>query len=320
MAEGLYMITLPMLPFRLRYVNIFAALEREGITLIDTGPNMPGVLPALEASLAEIGRQVEDCRRILITHFHADHCGLAGLIAGRSGAEIFLSEIDALTLRTFEDQELRSECRRRFGRENGLDAETLAAIEAAVSPFRTDTAPFNATGSLSGGDRLTVGGRSLEVVSTPGHSRGHLSFYLSQERFLIAGDHVLPRITPNLSPDLIDPSFRPLACFLGSLERVASLFVEMVCPAHGHPFPDLKGRVAEIREHHRERKGLALAAVAGEKPRTAAEVSVTIFGPDLPPFDRYLAVSESYVHLIELAIEGSIRQEKTAGLNCFRRV
>jgi glyoxylase-like metal-dependent hydrolase (beta-lactamase superfamily II) len=316
-AEGLYMITLPM-PFRLKYVNIFAAVEEEGITLIDTGPHMTSVLPALEASLAEIGRRVEDCRRILITHFHADHCGLAGLIAGRSGAGIFLSEIDDLAIRTFVDQDLRMESRRRFGRENGLDAETLAVIEEAVSAFRTATTRFTATGTLSGGERLSLGGRVMEVVSTPGHSRGHLSFYLPRERVLIAGDHVLPHITPNLSPDLIDPAFRPLESFLKSLERVASLSVERVYPAHGRPFDDLRGRVAEIREHHRERKALALAALA-ERPKTAAEVSRFIFGPDLPPFDRYLALSESYVHLIELAAEGVIRQEKNDGLSTFRR-
>ncbi len=317
MAEGLYMVTLPM-PFRLKYVNIFVAIEKEGITLIDTGPQMEGVLPALEDSLGSLGRRVEDCRRILITHFHADHCGLAGLIAERSGAGIFLSEIDALAIRTFMDQDLRMDHRRRFGRENGLDAETLAVIEKAVSAFRTATAPFNATGILSGGDSLTVGGRTMEVLATPGHSRGHLSFYLPAERLFIAGDHVLPHITPNLSPDLLDPAFRPLQSFLASLEQVASLPVEMVYPAHGQPFPDLKDRVAEMEKHHHERKGIALEALA-ERPKTATEVSRFIFGSDLPPFDRYLAVSESYVHLIELAAEGAIRQEQGNGLRIFHR-
>jgi len=89
-TEGIFMITLPM-PFRLKHVNIFVFPEGGGFTLIDTGPNLPGVLPALEASLAEIGLRVEDCGRILITHFHMDHCGLAGVIAGRSGAPVHLS-------------------------------------------------------------------------------------------------------------------------------------------------------------------------------------------------------------------------------------
>jgi glyoxylase-like metal-dependent hydrolase (beta-lactamase superfamily II) len=314
-AEGLYMITLPM-PFRLRYVNVFAALDDEqGLTLIDTGPNLAGVFPALEAALAQIGWSVEACRRILITHYHADHCGLAGLIAGLSGAEIFLSEIESQTIRTFADEGWHFGRLRRFGLENGLDAGTLETVARAFLAFRTATSPFTATGALTDGQEMTAGGRSMRVVSTPGHSRGHVSLYLPEERLLIAGDHVLPHITPNLSPDLVEPGFRPLRSFLGALERVGSLPVAMVYPAHGEPFPDLGGRIAQMRDHHCERKGLALAALA-DGPRTAEGVSRSIFGADLPPFDRLLALNEAYVHLIELEAEAAIRREMRDG-RCF---
>jgi glyoxylase-like metal-dependent hydrolase (beta-lactamase superfamily II) len=307
------------MPFRLRYVNVFAAVDRQGVTLIDTGPNLAGVFPALEESLAEIGRSVEACRRILITHFHADHCGLAGLIAARSGAEILLSEIDALTVRAFADEGRRIEHLRRFGLENGLDVGTIETVARAFLAFRTATAPFAATGTLTAGQRLKVGGRVMEVVSTPGHSRGHISLYLPQERFLIAGDHILPHITPNLSPDPIAPDFSPLKGFLEALERVGSLPVAMVYPAHGEPFPDLGGRIAQIRDHHRQRKGLALAALA-DGPKTAEGVSRAIFGADLPPFDRLLALNESYVHLIDLEAEAAISRERRDGLCFFTKV
>ncbi|OGP82913.1 MAG: hypothetical protein A2V87_06430 [Deltaproteobacteria bacterium RBG_16_58_17] len=314
-AAGLYMLTLPM-PFRLEHVNVFAALEEDGFTLIDTGPNLTGTFPALEASLTEIGRRVEECRRILITHFHMDHCGLAGLIADRSGAGIFLSEIDDLTVRTFADEDRRLESLRRFALENGLDVRTFATIEREFTALRTATSPFTATGILADGERLRVGGRVMEIVATPGHSRGHISIYLPEERILIAGDHVLPNITPNLSPDLIDPTFRPLKSFLESLERVASLPLGMVFPAHGGPFPDLKGRVEEIRQHHSERSGFTLAALK-EQPKTTEAVSRCIFGNDLPPFDKFLALNETFVHLIELMAEGALRQERRNGFCYF---
>jgi len=314
---GVYRITLPM-PFRLKEVNVFAALEAEGFSLIDTGPNMAGVLPALEAALAEIGQSVETCRRILITHTHADHCGLAGPIADRSGAGIFLSETEALKSRTFSDEGRWIERFRRFGLENGLDAVTLGSLARVFSAFRNASPPFVPTGTLAEGEPLKVGGRVLEVIPTPGHSRGHCSFYLPAERLLIAGDHVLPQITPNLSPDPLDPSFRPLKAFLEALDRVASLPVAMVHPAHGRPFQGLRERVEQIRDHHRQRKGLALAAVCG-KARTADEVSRAIFGDALPPFDRYLALNESYVHLIELEAEGVIGRQVRDGLCLFSK-
>jgi glyoxylase-like metal-dependent hydrolase (beta-lactamase superfamily II) len=317
-AEGIVMITLPM-PFRLKHVNVFAFPEKAGFTLIDTGPSLPGVLPALESSLAEIGLKVEDCRRILITHFHMDHCGLAGIIAGRSGASIYLSEIEELTIRAFARQEDRLLRLRGFALEQGLDSGTMDMVARAFSAFRTATAPFGAAGIIADGDRLTVGGRAVEVIGTPGHSRGHVSLYLPQERFLIAGDHILPHITPNLSPDLTDPSFRPLESFLSSLVRVEGLAVSMVYPAHGRPFSDLLGRVAEMREHHRERSGLALQALA-EEPKSSREVSRFIFGEIQSPFDRLLALNESYVHLIQLERESLIRREKRDGLTLFARI
>ncbi|MBN2437320.1 MAG: MBL fold metallo-hydrolase [Deltaproteobacteria bacterium] len=317
MAEGIFMITLPM-PFRLKHVNIFLFLEKDGFTLIDTGPNLNGVLPALEASLAEIGRRVEDCRRIWITHFHMDHCGLAGIIAGRSGASVYLSEIEELTVRTFAREEDRASRIRCFAREQGLDGGTIDTVIRTFSAFRTATSPFSAAGFLTDGDRLTVGGRRVEVIATPGHSRGHISFHLPEERFLIAGDHILPHITPNLSPDLIAPDFHPLESFLSSLSRVGDLPVRRVCPAHGRPFSDLKGRISEMREHHRERSERALRALA-EGPRNCGEVSRFIFGENLSPFDRLLALNETYVHLIRLERETLICREKRNGVCLFSR-
>ncbi len=313
-AQGLYMVTLPM-PFRLKHVNVFVAIEDEGFTLIDTGANLPGTLPALEASLAEIGRRVEDCRRLILTHYHTDHSGLAGLIAARSGAAISMSEIDAMTIEAFAYAAGRTERTRRFAFEHGLDDQTLDAVEAAFHALRSAMSPFSATDVLLGGEKLTVGGRGMEVIPTPGHTRGHLSLYLPVEQILLAGDHVLPHITPNLSPDLREPAFRPLQAFLESLERVEPLPVKMVYPAHGAPFADLKGRVAEMRDHHHERKGLAFAAVAS-CPKTAAEISHLVFGEDLPAFDRLLALNETYVHLLELEQEERIERTRRDG-RCF---
>ena len=317
-TEGIFMITLPM-PFRLKHVNIFVFPEGGGFTLIDTGPNLPGVLPALEASLAEIGLRVEDCGRILITHFHMDHCGLAGVIAGRSGASVHLSEIEEGTLRAMSRQEDRISTLTAFALLHGLDRETIDSVVRAFSLFKSASTPFDAEGFLSDGDRLSIGNRRATVIATPGHSRGHLSFYLPDERFLIAGDHILPHITPNLSPDLAAPDFCPLASFLSSLARVEDLPVKSVYPAHGQPFADLKGRVAEMRDHHRERSDLALQALA-EKPKTGVMVSRFIFGNIRSPFDMLLALNETYVHLLELEREARITRQKQNGLCLFARI
>lgn len=318
MAEGIFMITLPM-PFRLKHINIFAFPEEKGYTLIDTGPNLPGVLPALETSLAEIGLRIEDCGRILITHFHMDHCGLAGIIADRSGAPVYLAVIENQTVQAFARQQDRMRRLTEFALEHGLDQGTIDSVIRAFSAFKNATSPFEAAGFLADGDQLTIGGRVAAVIATPGHSRGHISFHLPEERFLIAGDHILPHITPNLSPDLTAPDFHPLADFLSSLARVEDLPVSSVCPAHGRPFADLKGRVAEMREHHRERSNLALRALTGQ-PQTSEGISRCIFGNIRSPFDRLLALNETYVHLLELEREAWIGRQKHNGLCLFARI
>lgn len=316
-AEGLYMLVLPM-PFRLRFVNVFVLPEEGGFCLIDTGPNLPGVLPALESSLSELGLNLAGCRRILLTHFHMDHCGLAGIIAERSGASVELSAIEEETIRDLARTEEREARLRAFTRENGLDSGTLDRVIRAFALFRGAMAPLRATGTLAAGDRLSLGGRELQVVETPGHSRGHVSFHLPRESFLIAGDHVLPHITPNLSPDLMAPGFHPLESFLASLARVEGLAVEGVFPAHGRPFADLAGRIAQIRAHHRERSALALAALS-QGPDSAFGVSRQIFGPIDSPFDRLLALNESYVHLLALEQGKQVRREDRDGLCLFSR-
>ena len=305
-ADEIYQISIP-LSFRLKHVNIFAALQGRRITLFDTGPNLPTTFPVLEESLKSIGRSVADIDRIFITHSHPDHCGIAGRIQEISGADIQMSEIEYETFKQLSQDNHRQELVRTFCHQHGLDGETIHAFGGFMRAFKDITYPFRVDHFLTGEEPLTVGRRIIKVLPTPGHTRGHVCFLFPEEKILLAGDNILPHITPNLSPDLSTPSFRPLQSYIASLERIEDLRVTSVFPAHGSPFKNLKGRVEEIKEHHRRRKELALNALAKQQ-KTACEVSIDIFGNNLPAFDRVLALNETYVHLVELEKELSITQ------------
>jgi len=305
-ADRLYRITLPM-PFRLEHVSIYALREGRHINLFDTGGNFPGTFPVFEKLLKEIGGSVRDVRQIFLTHFHADHCGIAGLIKEQSRGTIFMSEIDFDVIRSFEQEDLRLQRFTTFCTEQGLDRKTVRMIAGLFKTFKGITAPFKADTFLNDGDVLSVDGKSVKVLATPGHTRGHFSFFIPEEGILLGGDHILPHITPNLSPDLLSPEFRPLKSFMESLEKIGKLPVREVFPAHGPSFTDLRARVEEIRVHHNERKALTLKALQA-RPKTTAEVSVDIFGSDLPEFDKLLALNETYVHLVELEDESTIRR------------
>ena len=306
------MITLPM-PFRLKHVHVYAVVDDGSVSLFDTGMNTPDTVSTLEESLKSVGRSLRDIDRIFITHFHTDHCGIAGRIKEISGASIAMSETDALRIENDRKRGLDFSQVKTFYLEQGLGERTIDDLLQLLGSFRKATIPFEVDVLL--GDRVTqkAGSRGFEVISVPGHTKGQMCFFFRKEGIMLSGDHILPEITPNLSPDPHDPAFRPLKSFLQSLDKVEDLPAMGVYPAHGDPFSNLKARVVEIREHHRGRKGLVLESVKGG-PKTTYQVSLDIFGPDLPEFDQFLAVNETYAHVIELQAEGLIRDKKADGL------
>lgn len=314
-ADDLFMITLPM-PFRLAHVNVYALIDGDGLSLFDTGGNFPGTFDILEEYLRKIGFSVTRVRRVFVTHFHADHCGIAGLIKEKSGASVLMSETDFGGIRSLGQEGTHLGLLRTFCLEQGLDNGTAETVAGIFRSFKDITWPFQADAYLKDGLEVTVGDKTVRVVATPGHTSGHCSFFIPEGGILVAGDSILPHITPNLSIDLLSPAFRPLKSFIESLEKMSRFPVDTAYPAHGLPFQDLHGRAEEIKAHHRERKALTLRALEG-RPKTAAEVSLVVFGNDLPEFDRLLALNETYVHLMELEHEGVIRRYRQGEKDVF---
>lgn len=313
-SEGLFRLTLPM-PFRLEHINVYAAVRDGKVSLIDTGPNMAGVFPALEEDLALIGRKVSDVDQVFITHYHGDHCGLAGPIQEISGAKVFMEEREYNRIAKTEPEALIGLMEDFYKRE-GMPPEVFGRIRNIFRLFRQATLPFAADRFLTPGEGLEIKGLGFEVISTPGHTAWQVVFFCRERGLLFSGDHVLPHITPNLSPDLANPSFRPLKAFLDSLDRIKDLPAAKVFPAHGRPLTDLKGRIRVMKAHHEERKALILESIRSG-PKSTYQVSCDIFGADISDFDKFLALNETYVHIIELEIEGLVTRASAGGANLF---
>lgn len=315
-TQDLFMITLPM-PFRLRHVHVFVLIHNGEITLFDTGLNTPETVVILDESLRTLHRSVRDITRIYITHHHLDHCGMAGRIKGLSGAEIHASDIsrEVLSARSDETELIRRI--RDFCLIHGLPESTTNFVIRLFQAFKTAGSPFRIDRCFRADSSQIVGKTEFQAIATPGHTRDHTSYYFPEEGLLLSGDHVLPEITPNLSPDIFFPDFRPLGSFLDSLSRIRALPVGKVYPAHGDPFPNLAERIREIESHHDIRKGLACESVR-RGPQTAFEVSRDIFGDGLPEFDSFLALNETYVHLVELVHERVIEEIKSRDQIIYR--
>ena len=305
-VNDFYMITLPM-PFRLQHVHVFLLCHGDQAALFDTGLDTPENLLTFETALQKIGKKMQDIVQVFITHHHFDHCGMVGRIKKMSGAEICMSELSQpFTTRSDGEIQLVKDLCIRHGlpqdATNGILNLLLSTREEIAGPFHIDR-------YLQRHELQSFGKWEFQAIPTPGHTRDHVSFYFPQEQVLLAGDHVLPEITPNLSPDVFAPDFKPLSSFLASLELLRELSVTIVYPSHGRPFANLQTRISELFEHHEIRKELALKSVM-TGPKNTFQVSRDIFGSSLPEFDQFLALHETYVHLVELVSTGDVCEIK----------
>jgi len=310
-THNLYRITLPM-PFRLRPVNVAALVHERGVALFDTGMNMGRAFPVLEASLKKIGRSIEDIDHIFITHCHADHCGLAGKIKAISGGAIHMSESGRQILRDNHDHARVADRVRAFYMAQGMAEDTVNTYLIFLRYFRQATVPFAVDECLAPHTRYAMGGTEFEAVPTPGHARDHVCYFFPKERILLSGDHLLPENLFNLRPDLFCPDFRPAQAMLDSLARVENLPVTRVVPSHGDSFSNLAPVAAEMKRISGEKRR-RLRSILREEPGTAVRISEKLFGGNLPGFDGFLALNETYAHLMELRHEGIIRESRNNG-------
>jgi glyoxylase-like metal-dependent hydrolase (beta-lactamase superfamily II) len=306
-APGVHRISVP-LPFPPHEVAAWLIRGEDGHTLVDTGMDTPGARAALRGGAERLGVGPGDLAHVVLTHVHIDHYGLAGPVRAWSGARVAIHEREEALARRFVDAwpEDRAGARDSFlamGVPEALADRLLAAsdrIHGMYAHFQPDDLLVGERGPLPGG-----GG--WEWILTPGHSPGHVVLYHAERRILVAGDHVLPRISPNIGADLYAED--PLSDYIASLGRLRELPVEVVLPSHGPCFGDLRGRIGEILAHHEARNRQILELL--DAPRTGYEAAAALFG-DLPADNFVHALREVRAHLVHLASTG--RADRVPGV------
>jgi glyoxylase-like metal-dependent hydrolase (beta-lactamase superfamily II) len=310
-GDRMFRIPLPLPGDGLKAVNAYLLQGVQGDLLIDCGWDDSQSWEALTQALARLGSGLGSVRMVFATHVHGDHLGAAGRIrdVGRAFVTLGLGDRESAVLLATNPDLARSRTRALL-RRHGADSVAEAMDEVASrQPQRVWLAPLPDL-FISAGE-IRMAGRELEVIPTPGHTRGHLCLWDSSAAILFAGDHVLPHITPSIGVEVPDGNL-PLLNFLRSLELVRKLPAKLVLPAHGPVFQDLAGRVDELLEHHRQRLLLCREAVA-DGARTAIDVARALPWTrrgrrfeDLDTFNQMLAVAESAAHLELLAERGEL--------------
>ncbi|MEO7910166.1 MAG: MBL fold metallo-hydrolase [Roseiflexaceae bacterium] len=313
-AEGVFQVQLP-LPFPLRIVNCYLLRDGTGWTVIDAGINYPAGRAAWQAALAELEIAPKAIRRIILTHAHPDHYGMAGWLAEQSGASVQLAPLEQQFVRTAWREGVPNEqAIVEFFQAHGMPAVLAEHVRHSMAETRAMTSPWPATSVIEPGESLQIGRRSFQVIATPGHSDQHLVFYCAEEQLLLCGDAVLIKITPNIS---LWPRGRsnPLADFLQSLDRLAGLRVDLALPGHGPLIRAFGARVVELREHHHER--LEIMEQATGNGATAFSICTAVFPTTaLSPHQLRFAMAETLAHLEYLVGVG--RLERAGGT--YRRL
>lgn len=304
------------LPFRLDHVNVYLIEDGDGLALIDAGIDDPPSRAAWEALLAGPlrGRRLT---RLIVTHFHPDHVGLAGWLCERFGLKLAMSETEYLIALNFrlDPQGLRSEPYRSFYRSHGLTEEsTELLLGNGLQYLRMVSTPPRTFLRLLAEDRLAIGERKFEVMTGAGHSPEQVMLYSEADSLIISADQVLAKISPNVSVEAMDPEGDPLGAYLRSLKALKRKLPEdvLVLPGHNLPFVGLHTRADELIAHH-EARCMAILEACKEGPQTVAELVPVIFGRRIEdPHQLVFAFSEALAHVNILVRGDRLRIAKAA--------
>lgn len=267
LPSGLWSIPVPIPDNPLRYTLCYVVPGDDGLVVVDPGWDSGDGWDTLVAGLAEAGAAPRDVVGIVATHVHPDHHGLSGRLREESGAWIAMhpAERDTLPQRLAAQQNAgTASTMSAWLRQRGVPEQDAAALGGPFDEERLGPDGYVMAEPdvlLEDGDLVPLRGRTLRAVWTPGHTPGHLCLRDVDAGLLLTGDHVLPRITPNIGlyPGAVGS---PLGDFLRSLERIGDYDDHDALPAHEYRFRGLAGRTRMLREHHEERCRELLAVVA----------------------------------------------------------
>jgi len=309
-APGVLRIPLPLPDDGLRAVNVYVIEGPDGPVLIDSGQALASSRRRLADGLAELGHRLVDVRRFLVTHVHRDHYTQAVMVRRELGTHVSLGHGEQPSVakvrepgidRLAAQLELLVACGargladRNRGHDDGLPADVFEDPDQW----------------LVDGDVVDHGTGRLDVIETPGHTRGHVVFRDQSASLLFAGDHILPRITPSIGFEPVVPAL-PLRDYLGSLRLVRSFDDTWLLPAHGPVTRSVHHRVDQLLEHHAERLAASWQHVDADH-RTAFEVASQLRWTrharaldEMGPVDQMLAVLETKAHLDVLVDRGRL--------------
>ncbi|MFM0395497.1 MBL fold metallo-hydrolase, partial [Paraburkholderia phytofirmans] len=321
LAPGVRWIRLPLLG-ELQHINVWAIADGGGWAIVDCGLFTAEVVAVWE-TLLETGLEGRPVTRIVVTHQHPDHVGMAGWLARRFGCALWMTPPEYAACADTQRGE-RLDAGVAFYRAAGWPRDALERYRTQANDLQryVDALPPDFT-ALHDGDRLTLGGRLWEIVTGSGHSPEHACLWCAELGLFISGDQVLPTISSNVSVTPASPRADPLGRWLASLDKLARRIPDhaLVLPAHGLPFRGLHQRLAQLAAGHAG--GLQRLRDALSRPARVVDLHGALFRrvPGGSPFHLRLASGECVAHLNRLIAQGEVEVSRDAdGVDWYRLV
>lgn len=309
----IYRIKVPT-PYPVGPTNSYL-IKKKPYTLIDPGCETDEAKGVLLAGLEREGVQPEEIERIVLTHYHNDHCGLAHWLSGISGAEIFIHENEYRKLQP--DYDFYGE-RITFLEEAGLSKEELHEIFEDKDPVPDPILPENGVTLLSGGELWDYEDRRIKIIHVPGHSNGHIALFDEEKQVFFSGDFVLKNITPNPFMEPIEKGslerLPVLSQYINCIEYFAELPIKIVLPGHGSLLKGNNEVAAELLSHHQRRLEQYQSLIRGRE--VSAHQLMEVIYPNSKGYELFMAISEILAHLDLLTADGLLTVSKRDGI-CY---
>lgn len=311
-APGVLWLRLSM-PIALDHINVYALEDGAGWALVDTGLNILASREAWERALAGPlgGRPVT---RVICTHMHPDHIGLAGWLCERSGAPLLMTRLEYVTARMLlADQGPAPDSAAAFWRAAGWSEAQVQRWRSSYGQFGKAVSPLPAGYQrIREGDRLSIGGETWRIVVGEGHSPEHACLWREVDGIFLGGDQILPKISSNVSVWPTEPLADPLGDWIASLERLQSLLPDdlLVLPSHGEPFLGVQSRLQALLRGHAA--GLRRLEKTLAEPRRAVDVFGALFARPVGEGLLGMATGEAMAHLNHLERQGRISRTRDA--------
>jgi glyoxylase-like metal-dependent hydrolase (beta-lactamase superfamily II) len=312
---NLFRVEVPLPNSPLKFRNSYVIRSSDRNLIVDTGLNREECLDAMRSGLQQLDIDLEKTD-FFITHLHADHFGLLSkLVTGTSQVFFNRPEAELIEAHGWWERMVAYAARNGFP-----ENELQAAIRSHPGrEFASEWVPEISV--LQDGDEIIAGNYRFRCVSTPGHSLGHTCLYEPDKKILVAGDHILIDITPNIQ--CWSDEQNPLQNYLKSLDKVNDMEIDLVLPGHRRLITDHRARIAELKEHH-ERRLKEVLSILGDDPQTAYQVASRMTWDldcdswkQFPKAQKWFATGEAIAHLRYLQRKGLIIRNEGQGMTVF---